>query len=112
MGFIRRALSASLLLTTLPAYGSQTSGGTVHNILVMSNGLVLFQLTGTRTTPPSCGTGNPTRWVFNANTAAGQAKMSLLMTAYATQKQIMIIGTSSCPDYGDTESIDYFSTAD
>jgi hypothetical protein len=52
------------------------------------------------------------RWVFNGATAAGQARLSLLLTAYSTGKSLQVAGTGACTDWNDTETMDYFLTQD
>ena len=94
------------------AQASDAGPGLVHNLYVMENGVVLFHLTGARTSPPTCGAPYPARWAFDSTTPTGQAKMSLLLTAYSSQKPVAIHGTSTCPHWGDTESVSHFMTAD
>jgi hypothetical protein len=93
------------------AQASDAGPGLVHNIYVMEDGVVLFHLTGARTSPPAC-VVHLTRWAFDSTTPAGQAKMSLLLTAYTSQKPVAIHGASACPHWVDTESVSHFMTAD
>jgi hypothetical protein len=69
-------------------------------------------MTGDRTARPACATYFPTRWAFDSTTPAGQAKLSLLLTAYTTQKPIAVYGTATCSQWGDTETTSHFMTAD
>jgi len=112
MKLLKPMLFASLLLSGVAAHASDTGAGTVHNVYIMESGVVLFHLTGSRTSLPACGTYFPTRWAFDSTTPAGQAKLSFLMTVYASQKPIGIHGTSTCPNWADTETVSYLMTAD
>jgi hypothetical protein len=97
----------------VPAASASTAGpGTVHNIYVMDNGVVLFHLTGGRTAPPACGTSYPARWAFDGTGPVGQARLSFLLTAYTAQKPVAIHGAATCPDWADTETVSHFMTAD
>lgn len=108
-------LSAALAVSLLAggsAAASEAGPGLIHNIYIMENGVVLFHLTGDRTTLPTCGTPNPSRWAFDSTTPAGQAKLSFLLTAYTSQKPIAIHGMGTCPQWADTETISHFMIAD
>jgi hypothetical protein len=104
-------LAAAMIMTASPAEASSVVGK-ASSILILANGLVFFNMSGTRTTSPSCAAGLPLRWVFNGATAAGQARLSLLLTAYSTGKSLEITGTGACTDWNDTETMDYFQTQD
>jgi hypothetical protein len=93
------------LMPTAAVAASDSTPGTVNNILVLS-GKVFFFTTGTRTSTPTCHTQS-SRWVFNATSAEGQAMLSVLLTAYASNKAISVHGTGACADWGDTESVEY-----
>ena len=113
MNLFKPMLFTSLLLSGIAAHASDTVGaGTVHNVYIMESGVVLFHLTGSRTSVPACGTYFPDRWAFDSTTPAGQAKLSFLMTVYASQKPIGIHGTSACSNWADTETVSYLMTAD
>lgn len=101
-----------LAFASTAAFASSQGPSRISYVHVMDNGIVMFIMTGTRSTPPSCGTPTPTRWAFNGATAAGQAKLSVLLTAYASGKNIMIYGTGACADYYETESVAWFHTID
>jgi hypothetical protein len=100
----------SLTASLSPAQASQQGPGKVSLVHVMNNGVVIFILSGNRTAQPSCSTQQ--RWAFNSTTAAGQAKLSLLLTAYSSGKILVVYGTATCPDWGDSETVEYFRTAD
>ena len=77
--------------------------------MAIGNGVILFTQTGNRTgTVPTCSTV-PSRWSLDASTPGGQAKLSVLLSAYAMHKPIQIYGTSSCTAWPDSETIDYIA---
>jgi hypothetical protein len=107
MNISKALATAATLLMATPGLASSSGYGTISTILVL-DGKVFFNHTGSRTASPPCATQN--RWVFNGATSQGQAMLSVLMTAYATGKQIAIDGSGTCPDWGDTETVRYIAT--
>ncbi len=105
-------IAAALAFITTPASASNQGPGRISYVHVMNNGVVLFLMSVTRGAVPGCATPQPTRWAFNGATAAGQAKLSLLLTAYASGKSITVYGTGTCLDFPDTETLDWFVTMD
>lgn len=102
---------SGLLLSGLssPVQASDTGVGYVGEIIISHGGIVLFNLSGTRTATPSCHHASvPQRWAFNSTTPAGQAKLAALLSVKNTGKAIWLRGTGTCADWGDTESVDYF----
>jgi hypothetical protein len=97
--------SGSLLMAT-SAQASSAAAGAISG-LTAEQGRVFFTHSGTRTPLPSCHTVAPNRWVINGTTAAGQAMISVLLTLQAQGKSITVMGTGSCPDWGDTETVEY-----
>lgn len=96
------------LVAVTPARASQAGSGTVSQILTIAEtNSVLFIQTGTRTTVPTCGQANPSRWAIAAGTPFGQAQLAVLLTAYAQRKQVTIVGMNSCYRQSDTESVQY-----
>lgn len=108
------AVSAALLFTfaSVPSFAGQGATGTIHHIIVTTGGVVLFDHTGARTGLPTCGQANSIRWAFNGATAEGQAKLSLLLTAYSTGKPVIIYGAGTCAIWGDTEDVVFIATND
>lgn len=101
------------LVCSTPAVASDTAAGAIGGFLGMSNGAVLFYHSGTRTTPPSCQyVGGETRWALDASTLRGQSQLSVLLTAHAMGKHIIIHGTGVCSIWGDTETVDFFAVSD
>lgn len=99
------ALLAGLGAT--PASASDQTGKVTS--VAMAGDRVLFWMDGTRTgTRPSCDCC--TRWEINVSDANGQAKMSLIMTAYAQGKTILLAGTGTCvAGPFDTEGVNYMA---
>ncbi|CCW17472.1 hypothetical protein EBBID32_18120 [Sphingobium indicum BiD32] len=98
---------SGVIWTPSAAIASQPSGGQITYVTTMSNGVILFDVSGPRTTRPAC--ASLARWGFNGSTAAGQAKLAGLLTAYARQVSVNVYGTATCVSWGDTEEVDYFN---
>jgi hypothetical protein len=112
MKFARILLPVALAVSCCSPASATTATGTISYIHVMSNGVVLFLMSNSRTGLPTCAAAtDPTRFAFNATTAAGQARLSVIMTAYVANKTVTVHGTDACGDWGDTESVDWFHTA-
>jgi hypothetical protein len=109
-----KLFATTLCIATLAFAGAShasnsTEAGYVSDIFIMDDGQVLFNVSGGRTALPACqGAGLGSRWAFNGATPAGQAKLAALLSVYAMHKQLVVIGKSTCPDWGDTESVNYF----
>ncbi len=100
-----------LCVAAAPAQASQSAYGYVYGFQTLSSGVVLFQTTGARSGAPSCQNVNyPKRWAFDSTTATGQATLSIVLTAYALQKTILIVGTGNCSILGDNETLSATST--
>lgn len=55
---------------------------------------------------PSCNTpGAADRYELDGGTAAGQTQLSIILTALALRRTLLVSGTNSCPN--DTETIGY-----
>lgn len=89
------------------ASASTGAPGRVHNVISHSAGRVFFDHSGVRTERPECAVHN--RWVIDVSSAAGQAMLSVLLTAQAQGKNIVVHGTSSCSTWADTEAIDHIT---
>lgn len=94
------------------ASASTAGSGYITNIATNSSGAVSFQHSGGRSARPGCHTQAANVWLFNANSAQGQAKLSILLTAYALHKPIIIYGTGACGEWGDSESVDVMFVID
>jgi hypothetical protein len=103
--------TASLALAST-ANASNAGAGYITNIATNSSGVVSFQHSGARDARPACQTQAANLWVFNSTTPQGQAKLSILLTAYAQHKPIAIFGTGACGEWGDTESMNVMFVID
>jgi hypothetical protein len=92
------------------AQASNTGAGNIKLITPVPGIDLLFVQTGTRTTPPSCATN--TRWALDTSTSTGQAAAAVLLTAYATGKQIVVYGTGTCTLHPDSETVSFFQIVD
>ncbi len=99
-----------VLMAASSGHASDAGPGYVSSILITPEGVVLFSVSGPRTTPPSCqGTGLGARWGFNGATPAGQVKLATILSAFSMHKPIGITGSGACTDWGDTETPTYIS---
>ncbi|MEH0196836.1 hypothetical protein V7S57_15580 [Caulobacter sp. CCNWLY153] len=103
------AAFAAALATQAAASSSQA--GTISAILPLRHGVVLFNHSGSRTATPACHT-IPGRWAIDASTTAGQAALSVLMSAYLSGKQIAVLGQGNCSSHSDTEAVEHFVIVD
>ena len=77
----------------------------------MNNGVAMFHLDDSaRVGLPACAANKPARWAFNASNPERQAKLSLVLTAYSSGKELMVHGLDACPDRSDTESVNWMYT--
>ena len=112
MKILGLAAFAGMLMAASAACASNSDWGYVSYITPTADGYVYFQQSGARTpAPPGCAnSGQPQRWGFNAATPAGQARLSVLLSAFGLHKQIYIYGSNACNDA--TEVVDFFHTGD
>jgi hypothetical protein len=102
---LRYGLVALAPLWGAPQSQASSTGNAPITSLIVVDGKVFFNLDTSRTTAPTCATPTPNRWVFNASTADGQAMLASLLTLKALGKQVNVIGTGTCPDWFDTETV-------
>jgi hypothetical protein len=109
------AIAAALTCFATGARASEAEAGYISSILSFGDGgVVFFNHSGTRSTLPTCN-GVPalqTRWAINTSTAAGQARLAVLLSAYGLNKRIEIVGLGNCSLWGDTETVNYFVIKD
>ena len=60
--------------------------------------------------PPSCASGQNTRFAVNPATDGGKALMAALLTAYAQKRPVSVQGSGACDIWPDTETILYIQT--
>ena len=114
MKFLLSLVVFMVLLLPQTGFSSNASAGNLHTIHYMNNGIVVVYTTGTRTgNLQDCATNQPQRFAIDAKTEAGKVQLTGLLTAYTTGKPVVIIGKGdNCECHGDTETINYFYTAD
>ncbi len=108
-------LLALELVSVNPAMAAaNAANGYITGFVAQNNGTVFFFQNGTLSgSHPACDTGGlPQRWALDATTAAGQALLSLLITAKVTHQIIKINGSGTCPSGGNSESPGLFVTDD
>ena len=107
------AIAVAALSATSAVCGYAQNGNIGSIYAEPAYGVILFVSSGSHVSAPSCeASGAPNRWALGVGTAAGQASLQALLTAYALHKQIFIWGTGDCSTWGDTESISYFDIVD
>jgi hypothetical protein len=104
-------LSLSGLCAVVPVLSGRASAsdsgiGSITQVISNNSGRVFVTQNGSRSTRPACAV-DP-RWVINGSTETGKAMLASMLTAYATNRQILILGTGACADWGDSESIAAF----
>lgn len=106
------ALLAASLSFASAAHASNAQAGYISEITIFADGTVLFNHDGSRDTPAACGAAWPARWAFNSASAAGQSRLSALLSAFGLHKRIRVLGLGNCSNWGDTESLNYFVITD
>ncbi|MDH0864598.1 hypothetical protein [Mitsuaria sp. GD03876] len=104
-----RSVALAALTTTLPL--AAWAGNAYGKILMtesQAHGLFLYLDVASSGTP-TCGTETvgSRRYVIRITTPEGKAMAANALMASATGRQVLITGTGSCPDWGDTESIQW-----
>lgn len=101
-----------LALSATTCDASSAGTGYVKGLVSLSNGVVLFFHSGARNgTPPSCeNSGLAGRWGINVNSAAGQAMLSVILSAQAQNTPITIDGTGDCSAGANSESVSLIVT--
>lgn len=103
-------ITMAVCATAAPAWASSQSG-TVTSVSFVQNGRrVLFWMSGAKTgAVPSCDCCG--RWEIYVGDAYGQALLSIIMTAYASGKNVSLTGAGTCqPGALDTEGVAYVQT--
>lgn len=95
----------TLLTAAQPVLASNNTAGQITYLQTRANGVVIFYMTGTRTTPPACAT--QARWAFDGSTAGGQAMLATLLTAYARRDLVAVWGNDLCSAWPDTETVSF-----
>lgn len=113
---MKRAISCAIAVALLSfghVAGAQSvqGNGRLSQVHVMRGGVVLFTSDGSRSQTPTCHT-MPNRWAFDATTPAGQAMLSVILTAYSSGKRVDVHGTGLCSAWLDTETVEFINTID
>jgi hypothetical protein len=114
---LRLAAKQAALALLFMVAGSTASASIAYNGALsmphfMSSGIVLVYTSGSRANPPACGAGQANRFAFDATTPGGKIQLAGLLTAFATGKQVVIVGSDTCGVWSDTETVNYFYIAD
>lgn len=99
-------MAGSVLMPATPASASTANSGLVTNVLV--GGQFFFYQNGSHTGLPSCSQSGG-RWVIDTSTAIGQIMAANVMTAYASGRPIIVVGTGNCNLDGWDETVSYIS---
>ncbi|WAC74965.1 hypothetical protein OU995_09835 [Roseateles sp. SL47] len=107
---ILSSLLFGVVLST-SSYAGTAGQVKIRNINFMSQGVVIFYVEGARNGAPACATEG-SRFALDVTTPGGKAQLAGILTAYAMGKPVNVYGTSACNLWGDTETVDFFQTAD
>ena len=105
---IRAAAAVLGIVVSSTAGASVAWQGTLSAPHFMATGIVLINTSGSRANVPSCGGGQPTRFAFDSTTPAGKSQLAGILTAFASGKQVVIVGNDTCSAYPDSETLNYF----
>ncbi|MCG7587846.1 hypothetical protein [Photobacterium sp. OFAV2-7] len=107
------AAGLSLILSTTASAGfASDEGGTIHNIRIhrTTGTPVLMFTTVPHISPPTCN-GNPAiEWAVTLDDF-GKSVYSLVLSAQAQHKKVIIHGKNLCEDWDDRESIIHITLA-
>ncbi|USD33646.1 MULTISPECIES: hypothetical protein [Vibrio] len=100
-----------LLTYLLPSLtlASETSETTIKRVLSGPEfgKQVLITVDTNPSSLPECHTNQWYNYVFDGTTPEGQMTLSLVLTAYAAQKTVVVSGTNSCTLRGGVENLKY-----
>jgi len=109
---MRAVLWSMLTLCSTGLHASVAWQGTLYNVHVMRNGMVLLYSNGSRAGQiPACGASQPQRFSFDSTTPGGKSLLASLLSADASKRTVILVGTNSCV-YPDSEGLDYMYFAD
>lgn len=103
---VKRLLFLIGLGLATPSWAGATGPGNVGSVLSFTGGQFLFTVTGTSGGRPACAT-QANRWAIDVTTAAGQALMASVLSAFALGKTITVTGQNTCAVWPDTETVNY-----
>jgi hypothetical protein len=103
---------AAMVLAQGAAQASVAWHGVLSSPHFMGNGVVLVYTAGSRSNIPACGISQPARFAVDSTTPSGRSQLAGLLTAFASGKQVVIVGNDTCSVYSDSETINYFYIAE
>ncbi len=109
----RSVFVLTAMLVASPVSASNADFSAPYGIITNEYGVVFFHTNGARSALPTC--NYPVianRFVISANTDAGKAMVSLLLTAQARGKRVFVGGTGNCNVWGDTETVSHLQVED
>ena len=109
---VKAAVAVSGMMIGSTAWASVAWQGTLSAPHFMANGIVLIYTSGSRANVPACGGGQPARFAFDSTTPAGKSQLAGILTAFASGKQVVVVGNDTCSAYADSETVNYFYIAD
>jgi hypothetical protein len=109
---VKVAVAASGMIIGSTASASVAWHGTLSTPHFMANGVVLIYSSGSRANVPSCGASQPARFAFDSTTPAGKSQLAGILTAFASGKQVVVVGNDTCSAYPDSETVNYFYIAE
>jgi hypothetical protein len=106
------AAAGALVFAAGSSSGSIADPGFVSTVVAWTGGQIIVTTSGARTSVPACGSSHPQQFAFISTTPGGKAQLAVLLTAYASGKQVRIVGSDVCDAAPNYETIDYFYTVD
>ena len=100
-----RLFIATILAIGVTNAAASTQTGKITKILVRSDGLHYFYLSGPRGEKPHCATNHAYWMIKDESTTYGKSQFSMLLAAYMTNKTVKIFGSAECTRWGDGEDI-------
>jgi hypothetical protein len=100
-------LAVSLLPLASSAQASGASLGQISDVIVSRSPQMMYFMQNTARTRAACATDD--HWVFSVSTAADQALAALVLSASVSGKKVIVIGTGTCADVANYESVNMVS---
>ena len=101
-----RIVVASTLAGASLASSAGTQGGIITYMDVRDrDGLIYFELDGTRGGKPACAAGN--YWMIrDEKSATGARQFAVLLAAQMSGKAVLVTGSNTCTRWSDGEDVD------
>lgn len=109
MKYLTLAIAITLSAVSTLAHASSINNARITHIIPNNAGIVVIYLDTARTGLPSCAGTNTVAFEIDATTPAGQAMLSGLYVAFASNLPIDFAGTGTCGAGGNTERIAYYA---